>query len=175
MADKVKKKSKAFFIAHTALIAATAIALSALEGMIPPLPMMPPGGKAGFSNIAVMLGADVLGLPSAIFIALVKAIFAGTTRGFTAFLMSFSGGILSTVVMSILLIYATKKIGYIGIGICGAVTHNTAQLIVSSILTTNAVFIYVPVLLILSIITGLLTGLLLGIIIPHYRKICKLN
>lgn len=175
MADKANKKGKAFFIAHTALISAVAIALSALETMIPPLPMIPPGGKAGFSNIAVMLGADVLGLPSAVFIALVKAIFAGTTRGFTAFLMSFSGGILSTVVMAVLLRYATKKIGYIGIGICGAATHNTAQLIVSSILTTNAVFIYIPALLILSIVTGLLTGLLLGLIIPHYRKICKIS
>ena len=45
-------KSKSGRVAFTALLAALALALSFLEGLLPPLPMMPPGAKLGLSNIA---------------------------------------------------------------------------------------------------------------------------
>ena len=40
-------KQKAGRVAFTGLLAALAIALSFLEGLLPPLPMMPPGAKLG--------------------------------------------------------------------------------------------------------------------------------
>lgn len=168
-----KKNNKVFFIANTAVMAAVAIALSIAESMIPPMPMVPPGGKLGLSNIAVMLSADVLGFSSAMFTAVIKSVFAGVTRGFTAFVMSLSGGAVSALVMIILLRRATKKIGYVGIGVCGAVTHNLTQLAVSSVITTDAVFVYLPALTVMAVITGAITGTVMGIIIPHYRKLFK--
>ena len=168
-----KKNDKVIFIANTAVMAAVAIALSIAESLIPPMPMVPPGGKLGLSNIAVMLGADMLGFPSAMLIAVIKSVFAGVTRGFTAFIMSLSGGVVSALVMIILLRRATKKIGYIGIGVCGAVTHNLTQLAVSSMITTDAVFVYLPALTAMAIVTGAVTGTIMGVIIPHYRKLFK--
>ena len=72
--------------------AALAIVLSALENLIPPLPMMPPGAKLGLSNIVTMFAAGTFGLIPALAIALLKALFAGATRGVTALLMSLAGG-----------------------------------------------------------------------------------
>lgn len=171
MAVRKKTKNKILFIANTAMLSAVAIALSIVEAMLPQVSVLPPGAKLGLSNIAVMLGGDAVGFSSALFIAFIKSVFAGVTRGFTAFLMSFSGGMLATVVMLILLRFSSKKIGYLGIGICGAVTHNLAQLTVSSLLTTEAVFVYLPALMIISVATGALTGTVLGLIIPHYRRL----
>jgi heptaprenyl diphosphate synthase len=46
-----------------------------------------------------------------------------------------------------------------GISIMGAITHNTAQLIVASLILRESVILYyIPILLISAVITGLITG-----------------
>ena len=50
-------KTKSYKAAFTGIAAAVAITLSFLEGLIPTAAFMPPGAKAGFSNIAVMFAA----------------------------------------------------------------------------------------------------------------------
>ena len=74
-------KGKAGHVAFTGILAALALALSFLEGLLPPLPMMPPGAKLGLSNIATMYAAGSLGLPSALFLAVFKGLFSLMTRG----------------------------------------------------------------------------------------------
>ena len=49
--------------AFTGMLAALALAFSFLEGLLPPLPMMPPGAKLGLSNIVTMYAAGSAGLP----------------------------------------------------------------------------------------------------------------
>lgn len=105
-------KSKSGRVAFTALLAALALALSFLEGLLPPLPMMPPGAKLGLSNLATMYAAGSLGLPSALFLAVFKGAFALVTRGGMAGLMSLSGGVVSTVVMWLLLKKPTPLWGW---------------------------------------------------------------
>ena len=108
-----------------ALLAALAIALGVLESVF--TPVLPPGVKAGISNIAVMLAAAYIGLPSALLIALAKAVFALITRGVVAFGMSFCGGMLSALLLWLLFRYAKERIGILGISMLGAFTHNLAQ------------------------------------------------
>ena len=55
-------KTKSYKAAFTGIAAAVAITLSFLEGLIPTAAFMPPGAKAGFSNIAVMFAASEFGL-----------------------------------------------------------------------------------------------------------------
>ena len=71
-------------VALTGLLAALALALSFLEGLLPPLPFLPPGAKLGLSNIVTMYAAGTLGLPYAVFLALLKGGFALLTRGAVA-------------------------------------------------------------------------------------------
>ena len=60
-------KQKAGRVAFTGLLAALAIALSFLEGLLPPLPMMPPGAKLGLSNLATMYAAAAWACPAPCF------------------------------------------------------------------------------------------------------------
>ena len=86
-------------IAVCGLLGALALVLTLLEGMLPPIPGLPPGARPGLSNIVTMFAAGSLGLPYALAIALIKGVFAFLTRGVTAGLMSLSGGLISTLAM----------------------------------------------------------------------------
>lgn len=155
----------------TALLGALALVLSSLELLLPPLPMLPPGAKPGFSNIVTMYAAGSVGLLPALGIALIKGIFAGVTRGFTAFLMSTCGGLLSTLAMGLLLRWKGQPFGLIGVGIAGAVAHNAAQLLVAILLTSPSAIYYAPVLLVFSVVTGTATGLILRAVLPALDKV----
>ena len=155
------------------ILCAQALALSFLENMIPAMPFMPPGAKMGFSNIATMFAASSMGIVSALAITFIKALFAGITRGVTAFFMSLCGGVASTFVMWFLL-NKGKKLGSVGIGVVSAVSHNAGQLAVAAVLVGNAsVLGYAPILLLCALIAGTLTGLVFRAVLPALQKATK--
>ena len=159
-------------LTRTSLIAAVALALAYLEMIIPDLPMLLPGMKLGLSNIAVMFALVILDLPSALFICLLKAVFALLTRGLVSFLMSLCGGILSVIAMYLIMRLKSKEytFGYLGIGIIGAFFHNFGQILVGVLLLDKTVFAYLPILSLVSIVTGSITGIVLSLILPALIK-----
>lgn len=159
-------------LVRLALLSAFAIALSVLEGIFTPL--LPPGAKAGLSNTATMLAASVLGLPSALFVALVKAGFALLTRGALSFVLSLAGGVTSAFVLWLLFRYA-RRIGVLGISILGALTHTLTQLFVSTLLYGHAVLAYAPILVLLTIPAGCITAALLRGTETLFQKISPIN
>lgn len=178
--DKNNKKSqfninyKTSRVALLGILAAQAIAISFLENMIPAIPGLPPGAKPGFSNIVTMFVASTMDLPSALLITVVKALFAGVTRGVTAFLMSLTGGMLSTFVMFILFRLKRKPFGILGIAICSAVAHNAGQLLVAAFISgTPMILNYAPLLLIFAVVTGFITGSILQVLMPALEKQSK--
>ncbi len=154
-----------------ALFGAMALVLSALEGLIPPLPILPPGAKAGFSNIIVMFSIGSVGLPCALFIVLLKAVFTLLTRGVTAFLMSLLGGLFSMIVMYLL--YKKTKLSLLGIGVISAFFHNLAQICTAYFITGAGVLFYMPQTLIFGIFSGIAMGLILKILYPLLQKLFK--
>lgn len=166
-------KNNTYKIALFGVLSAVALTLSYLEGLIPTVAFMPPGAKMGFSNIATMFAASSMGLVSALAITFIKALFAGITRGVTAFFMSLCGGILSTVTMY-LLFKLSKKTGYMAIGIICALVHNFGQLIVAIITAGNlSVLGYAPVLLISGTATGAVTGTVLRAVMPALERVTE--
>ena len=165
-------KKKTLRLTTLAVLGALAIVLSALENLIPPLPMMPPGAKLGLSNIVTMFAAGTFGLIPSLAIALLKALFAGATRGVTALLMSLAGGLLSTLVMGLLKRHA---VSLLAVGILGAVAHNLAQLCVAVALTNSAVLSYLPFLLLYALVTGSVTGSALRILLPALKNVTRLG
>jgi heptaprenyl diphosphate synthase len=157
-------------VAFNGLLAALALTLSAVELMLPPIPLMPPGAKLGLSNIITMYAASQVGLIPALCIAVIKGLFAGITRGATAMMMSLSGGVLSTFITWALLHLKKNPFGLIGLGVAGALSHNAAQLLVAMFLTTPAVIYYLPFLIIFGVIFGIITGLVLRVIMPLLGK-----
>lgn len=166
-------KNNTYKIALFGVLSAVALTLSYLEGLIPTVAFMPPGAKMGFSNIATMFAASSMGLVSALAITFIKALFAGITRGVTAFFMSLCGGTLSTVTMY-LLFKLSKKTGYMAIGIICALVHNFGQLIVAIITAGNlSVLGYAPVLLISGTVTGAVTGTVLRAVMPALERVTE--
>ncbi|MBQ4626643.1 MAG: Gx transporter family protein [Clostridia bacterium] len=165
------KKSVAYKTALGAILCAQALALSFLEGLIPPLPFLPPGAKPGFSNIITMFAAGSIGLPTAIAITLVKGGFVFVTRGMTGAVMSVSGGLLSVFAMFILLKYAQRLFGLTGISIICALCHNCGQLIAAAFITgTPNIIYYAPALAVFGAVTGAVTGLILKAVMPALEK-----
>lgn len=163
-------KKKTYSTALFGMLAAVAITLSFLESLLPTAAFLPPGAKPGFSNLANMFAASSMGLVPTLGIAVLKAGFAGLTRGLTAFFMSLCGGVLSTLMMALLFRYA-KKLGCVGIGILSAVCHNLGQLAVAAVLVGNAsVLGYAPVLLVCALIAGTLTGLIFRAALPAVQR-----
>ena len=156
-------------VAFTGLLAALALSFSFLEGLIPPIPVLPPGAKLGLSNIVVLYAAGSLGLPAALFLACLKGGFALLTRGVTAGLLSISGGVLSALVRWLLLQKTRASLSLVGV--CGALSHNAAQLCAAWLLTSAAVVFYLPFLVLFGVLTGLLTGLVLKLTLPPLQRI----
>ena len=153
----MRKRVSVNQITRLALLAALALALSALEGIF--TPALPPGAKAGLSNIVVMLAASSMGLPSALALAIVKALYALLMRGALAFFMSLAGGVASALVLY-LLFRLPERFGTLDIGMAGAAVHNAMQGAVALIVLGKAVLGYLPLLLVLSLPAGLITGAL---------------
>ncbi len=148
-----------------------ALVLSALEGLLPPLPILPPGAKAGFSNIVVMFSIGSVGLPCTLFIVLLKAVFTLLTRGVTAFLMSLFGGLVSMIVMYLL--YKKTKLSLLGIAVVSSFCHNLTQLATAYFITSAGVLFYIPQTLIFGVFSGIAMGLILKILYPLLQKLFK--
>ena len=160
-------------VALLGIFGAVALVLSFLEGMlIPDIPFLPVGAKPGLSNIITMYIAGTMGFPGAIYITMLKAMFALITRGATGAFMSFSGGLLSTVAVCLLIKYQGRIFSYLGLGIVGAVMHNLGQLVAACIVSgTFALMNYGKYLLIFALITGTVTGSVLLVLMPRLGKI----
>lgn len=158
-------------VALGGMLAALALAFSFLEGLLPPLPGMPPGARLGLSNLVTMYAAGGLGLPWGLGLALVKGGFALLTRGLAAGTMSLCGGLASTACMWLLLKKTRASLGLTGV--CGALVHNGAQLAAAVLLTSWAALGYVPALLAFSVFSGLLTGTVLKLTLPALDRAAR--
>ena len=152
------------------LLGALALVLSAAENMIPPVPVLPPGAKLGLSNLVTMFAVNALGLAPALFITLLKSLFAGLTRGVLASVMSLAGGLASTLAMWLVCRPRRQLAGAVGFGVVGAVAHNFGQFWVAFFLTTPAVVYYIPWLLLFGVLSGVLTGQVFCVTMPLLHR-----
>lgn len=164
--------NKAYAITHTAMLFAVAVVLSFMEGLLPPLPYLPPGFKLGLSNIATMYALFFLDKGKAFAIAVLKAFFVFITRGVTSGILSLSGGIASLCVMLLAAALFGDKISYLMLSITGAIFHNLGQLAVLTLIMQSGYALwYTPVLLTAGVIMGSVTGTLLRIVMPAFDRI----
>lgn len=169
---RIASKSKTQELVLAAMIFATALVLSIIENMLPPLPIAVPGVKFGLSNIAVMYALFFLGGKQAYAIAILKGLFVFITRGIIAGALSISGGILSITIMLLLFLLMKEKISYFSISIFGAVFHNVGQFFVIILIYTGVnIWAYLPVLLVSGVIAGMVTSTLLRFILPAFQRL----
>ncbi|MDR1912910.1 MAG: Gx transporter family protein [Clostridiales bacterium] len=150
---------------------AIAVILSALENMLPPLPILPPGVKLGLANVIIMYTVFFIGQKEAFALNILKAVFVFLTRGAIAGLLSASGGILSICMVILLASIFGDKVSYIIISIASAIAFNLGQIAaVSIIMTVSGIMFFLPTVLILSMILGTITGVALRILLPVLKR-----
>ncbi len=164
---RLQTESRAFRTAGLGVLCALALALSFLEGWLPPLPV--PGAKWGLSNLATMTALPLFGLPGALAVTAVKAGFA-FFRGGASGWMSLAGGVLSTLSMAAILRLPSRGISFFGVGVVGAVAHNTGQLLAAMLLFSPALIWYAPWLWLTGAAAGCITGLTVKILLPVLQQ-----
>lgn len=169
--EELNIKKSTSNITLLAILCALAIVISIFESMLPEFIFLPPGFKLGLSNIVTMFSSCSIGILPAVIVTLAKSVFVGVTRGAIAFFMSIGGGTLSALSTGLLLKYAFKKLGFIGISIIGALVHNLVQVLIAGIIMSEILLYYIPILVLFAIITGSLTGIILKIIMPILIKL----
>ncbi len=139
------------------------IALSALEMLLPRIPILP-WLKPGLGNIITILWILRFGMRDALLFSFLRSWITGFYFGFsfTTFALSISGGIFSTAVMGFTWLILGRKgfIGTIGLGMIGAFAHNIGQLFTIYLLMTHNAFIFyqIPFMCGASMIFGTLVG-----------------
>ena len=152
------------------LLAAIALALYAVESALAPIVPIP-GIKLGLSNIVVMYAVLFLNRRSALYLVLLKALFALLTRGVTAGFLSLCGGALSLAVFCLLLALPFTITGYI-FSVSGALAHNCGQLLgAAALLSDKMAITYAPMLLIAGLIVGSCTYMVSRLIFPAVKRI----
>lgn len=145
-----------------ALLVGLGLVLHLVENMIP-LSFLIPGAKLGLANIANLLGLIIFGFTAGLQILLLRiflgSILAGTFMTIN-FYLSVSGGLLGYLVMSLFFYYLKNQFSIIGISLSGAVFHNLGQVFIAYLIISNdAIFYYLPYLILLALPTGIGIGL----------------
>lgn len=141
------------------LLTAVALTIFLVEAQLPPvLPV--PGVKLGLANIVTVFTVFALG-PGEGILVLAARIFLGAVfcGNFSSILYSAAGGACAIAVAIALRRILTRKQLFVA-GCLGAMSHSVGQIAMAAlVLGTASVFVYLPVLLTVSLVTGLFTGL----------------
>ncbi|MGI6085991.1 MAG: Gx transporter family protein [Acetivibrionales bacterium] len=151
-----------------------ALILSYVERLFPIGLIVPiPGIKIGLANIVTIFALFYFNIKSAITITILRCVIANLLFGsFSSFLFSLSGAMAALIVMVILKRGYGRAFSIVGISIGGAAAHNIGQILVASLLLqSTAVFPYLSLLLLSSIITGTLTAIVSGTLLHRLKKL----
>lgn len=143
-------------ISLSALLVALMLILGYVESMIPIGTI--PGIKIGLSNSVLLLGLYWLGIPVTFCLMLAKVTLSALLfSGFSAWIYSFAGGLLSLTVMALL--FKIGGFSPIVIGMAGGMFHNIGQVgMAMLILETDKLVYYMAILMLVGLGTGFVTG-----------------
>ena len=158
------------------LLIAQAMVLNYVEGFIP-IPLGIPGAKIGLANIVTVISLYTLAPKTTFFIVLGRTLLSTLLFGnVSVFLYSFSGALLSFMVMALIYKKLKDKVSIPMLSIIGAIFHNVGQVLMASLIIQNPrlIVVYLPILIIIAIPTGLFVGLASKTLLS-YLKIDRFN
>ena len=161
-------KNAAKKIATLAIFTALSLIMFIIENQFPPLFF--PGAKMGLANIFSFAALIMYSPIEAFIIVAIRtglgAVYAGNV---SALLYSFTGGIVSMAVSSLLMYTVYPKISVMSVSVLAAVAHNITQNIVFVIISgTTLMFGYMPYLILIGILAGAIVG---GVIMLIFKKV----
>lgn len=141
------------------LLLAIEIVISYVETFIP-IPI--PGVKLGLANVITLFILYENKWYNAFVILIARILLVAIIRGTllnVVFFMSLFGGILSFIIMFIFSRF--KFLSTITVSVFGSVCHVLGQIFTAIIITkTMGIIYYLPIILLLSIITGIISGII---------------
>jgi len=155
-------------LSKIALLVSLACVLQITESLIPhPIP----GLRLGLANIITLIALVNLGFGYALEITILRTLLSSFMMGTfmsPAFILSFSAGLMSTLVMG-LLYWLSRLSRYhlfsiVGISISGALLHNLVQLYLAYLILVKhpGIFVFLPWLCIGAVFTGWTSGIIAG-------------
>lgn len=165
--------SKTFRIVFIGLLVSQALALYAIESMIP-VPFIAPGAKLGLTNLITVIALYMLDNNKDVFLIIMLRLILSSIFGgsLSALMYSAAGALLSYCTMIIIKKFGKDKISIIGVSAAGAFFHNVGQLIVASMIVQNiAVMLYLPILSMAGIGTGIFIGITSNFLVKHMAKL----
>ena len=146
-------------LTRCAVLTALALALSVAEGLVPLTVIFPlPGLRLGLANLVTVYALCRLSGREALLILAARGLLGSLVGGnLTALAFSLTGGLLALGVMAAALRLPGTSL--FGVSIAGAAAHNTGQILAAlAVLQTQAPLVYLPPLLLCSLVTGAVTG-----------------
>ena len=165
--------NKTFRIVFIGLLVSQALALYAVESMIP-VPLIAPGAKLGLANLITVVALYTLDSKRDVFLVIILRLLLATMIGgnLSTFIYSVSGAILSYFAMILVKELLKDRVSIIGVSAAGAFFHNVGQLVVASAMVENiAIMLYLPILSIAGIGTGIFIGVTANFIVKHLSKL----
>ena len=156
-----------------ALLTAIALTIFMVEAQIPaPVPI--PGIKLGLANIVTVFAVFVLGPGEAVMIlasrVFLGAVFAGNFS--TIFYSAAGGACALAVTIGLRKILTTKQLWVAGA--LGAIAHSLGQMAAAMVITgTPGIVVYLPAMVICSVITGLFTGFCAQLLVNRGNNLWK--
>ena len=156
-----------------AMLCAVALIIFVIEAQIPALVPIP-GIKLGLSNIITVFAVFMLGSWEAVLILAARiflgAVFAGN---FSTIFYSAAGGALA-ILTTIGLKQILKKEQLWIAGCLGAVAHSVGQMTAAILISgTPGLIVYLPVMILCSVITGAFTGLCAQLLVKRGKDLWK--
>lgn len=164
-------------LARCAVLTALALALSMAERFLPLTALVPlPGLRLGLANLVTVFALCRISKREALLILIARCLLGAIGGGMlTALAFSLTGGLLALGVMALLL--HCPGLSLIGVCVAGAAAHNTGQILAAVVvLGSGAPVVYLPALLLASLLTGVVTGwasMLLVHRVPRRNRIFK--
>ena len=156
-----------------AMLTAIALTIFMIEAQIPALVPVP-GIKLGLANIVTVFAVFAMGPGEAASILFVRiflgAVFAGN---FSTILYSGAGGLCAIGVTIGLRKILTNQQLWVA-GALSAIGHSVGQMAMAIVITaTPSLAVYLPVMVVCSVITGLFTGLFAQLLLNRGNEIWK--
>ncbi len=170
-------RDKTYRICQDALMLGLSLIFSYLEAILPLTFWLPlPGFKLGLCNIIITMVFVCISPLDAAIISFSRILLMGVLFGnVTSFIFSLCGGLLSYVGLWLLVRIGERIFSTVGVSVGCALLHNIGQLLAASFLFgADAIFGYLPFLLISALLFGTITGILLQILLPRFRKLSTL-
>ena len=163
-------KNAAKKIAVLAIFTALSLIAFIIENQFPPLFI--PGAKMGLANIFSFAALIMYSPLEAFIIVAIRtglgAVYAGNV---SALLYSFTGGVVSMAISSVLMYTVYPRISIMSVSVLAAVAHNITQNIVFVIISgTTLTFGYMPYLILIGILSGAIVG---GVTMLVFKKVPK--